>query len=98
MSNQNQKVEKTEGQEQVQNVQVQAAEAPVQQAAPVEQPKQGFGTWFKKHWKAVVGTVAGAGAVVGSGVVAYKKGKAAGIMSVPVPQQEPDDYSLDPNR
>lgn len=98
MSNQNQN-QKTEGQEQVQNVQVQAAEAPVQQTAPVaEQPKKGFGAWLKQHWKGVVGAVAGTGAVIGSGVVAYKKGKAAGIMSVPVPQQEPDDYSLDPNR
>lgn len=64
-------------------------------AAPTEEKKP---NWFKRHWKAVA---AGAGAVVtavGSAVVAYKKGKANGIASVPMPPMaEPEDYSLDPN-
>lgn len=82
------------GQQQVQQ------QEPVQQQAVQQQvqteEKKGFGGWLKKHWKGVTATIIGAGTAVGSAVVAYKKGKAAGVMSVP--QQEADDYSLDPNR
>ena len=90
-------------QEQVQNGQqaetpvVQAAEPVVQQQVanpPAEEG--GFKNWIKKHKKGVIATVTGAVAAAGSAFVAYKKGKAAGIMSVPAPEQ--DDYSLDPNR
>lgn len=54
-------------------------------------------SWLKKHWKVLL---AGAGAVataVGSGFVAYNKGKNAGAamqMQQPVPY---DDNSLNPN-
>lgn len=67
-----------------------------QQTVPVEQ-KQGFGGWLKQHWKGAVAAVTGVLAVGGSAIVAYKKGKAAGIMSVPMPPQQDDDYSLNPN-
>lgn len=84
---------------------VQQANAPVQpepqQQAPqqvvVQPEKEGFGGWLKRHWKGVTATIVGAGTAVGSAVVAYKKGKAAGVMSVQ-PLQETEDYSLDPNR
>ena len=82
-----------QGQQQVQQ------QEPVQQQAVQQQvvteEKKGFGGWLKKHWKGVTATIIGAGTAVGSAVVAYKKGKAAGVMSVP--QQEADDYSLNPN-
>jgi hypothetical protein len=95
----NQKVEETEvKQEEVQQAQeVQAAPTPVQQqAAPVEE-KGGFKGWFKKHWKGVTAAVVGAAAAGGSAYAAYRKGKAAGINAgVPV-NQEPEDYSLNPN-
>ena len=67
-------------------------------AQPVAQPQQEG--WFKTHWK---GLTAGAAAVVTAATsawLAYKKGKAAGIASVPqqpVQQTEPEDYSLNPN-
>ena len=96
MANQKNQNVTEKAQEPVQN------EVPVVQAEPVAQTaevateqKNGFGKWLKKHWKAVVGGVTGALAVGGSAVVAYKKGKAAGINSVPLPDQE--DYSLNPN-
>lgn len=81
----------------------QQAEVPQQQTQQVQQivqqtEKQGFGGWLKKHWK---GVTAGAAAILaggGSAFVAYRKGKAAGIMSVPTPPTENEDYSLDPNR
>ncbi len=102
MANQNQKteqnVEQVNGQTQVNETPAQA-ETPVQQA-PQQQvvtEKKGFGTWLKAHWKGVTAAVTGAGAAVASAVVAYKKGKAAGIMSVPAPQQDAEDYSLNPN-
>lgn len=106
MANGNQKqVNGTENQgtveqQNAQNVQAQQqAEQPVaapQQQVPTQQEKEGFGGWLKKHWKGVAATIVGAGTAVGSAVVAYRKGKQAGVMSVPVPDQE--DYSLDPNR
>lgn len=52
--------------------------------------------WFKRHWKGVTAGAVGVVTAVGSAFVAYKKGKAAGIMSVPQPPAE--DYSLDPNK
>ena len=89
----------------VEETKVQQVETPVQPEPqvvvqvqqPVEQKNGGFFAWCKRHWKALAGAGAGAGLLVTSGVVAYKKGKAAGIMSVPMPQVEQDDYSLDPN-
>ena len=92
----NQKVEETEvKQEVVQQAETQQAPAPVQQQAPVEE-KGGFKGWLKKHWKAVTATIVGAAAAGGSAYAAYKKGKAAGMAGVPA-QQEPEDYSLNPN-
>ena len=67
-------------------------------AAPQQgttEEKKGFKAWLKKHWKGAAAGLAGALALGGSAVVAYKKGKAAGIMSVPVEPTE--DYSLNPN-
>lgn len=88
---------KTEAQPvQTQETPVNAEPAP-QQPATTEEQKTGFGGWLKKHWKGVVGGVTATAAAVGSAVVAYKKGKAAGVMSVPVQQTETDDYSLNPN-
>lgn len=94
---QNQKNEQVQQVAQAENPQVQQAAEPIvqQQAAPVEE-KGGFKKWLKDHKKGVIATVIGAFTAGGSAFVAYKKGKAAGIMSVPVPEQ--DDYSLDPNR
>lgn len=80
-----QQVEQTNVQQQPQQVQV----------VQVEQ-KEGVGAWLKRHWKGVVAGIVGTGATVGSAVIAYKKGKAAGIMSVPAPNQD-EDYSLNPN-
>lgn len=77
-------------------VQTEAQVVVVQQ--PAEPEKQGFGAWCKRNWKKLAAGATALLAAGGSAVVAYKKGKAAGIMSVPVPQQqEQDDYSLNPN-
>ena len=62
-----------------------------------EEQKGGFGTWVKRHWKGLVAGATATAAAVGSAVVAYKKGKAAGQCCVPVQQTEPEDYSLNPN-
>ena len=96
MSNQNQKVEKVE---QKAEQQVQQAEQPVVQQQTQEEPKKkgGIVGWLKSHWKGVTAAAVGIGTAVTTSVVAYKKGKAAGIMSVPVQQQEEEDYSLNPN-
>ncbi len=94
MSNQNQKVEKVE---QKAEQQVQQAEQPVVQQQTQEEPKNkgGIVGWLKSHWKGVTAAAVGIGTAVTTS--AYKKGKAAGIMSVPVQQQEEEDYSLNPN-
>ena len=93
MSNQ----KKTTGEgEQNQGANVQQPENGQQAVEQQTEKKGGIGAWFKQHWKGVVAGVTGALAVGGSAVVAYKKGKAAGIMSVPVPEQQ-EDYSLNPN-
>ena len=63
-----------------------------QQQEPKQQKAKG---WLKRHWKGVAAAGTGIGAAVVSAFVAYKRGKAAGINSVPVP--EPEDYSLNPN-
>lgn len=102
MANQNQKVEeKTEqvnGQVQQQvETPVQAEPQNVQQVAAQPEQKTGFGGWLKKHWKGVTAAITGGGAAVASAVIAYKKGKAAGIMAAPAPAGEPEDYSLNPN-
>lgn len=74
------------------------AQVVVVQQQPAEPEKQGFGAWCKRNWKKLAAGATALLAAGGSAVVAYKKGKAAGIMSVPVPQQqEQDDYSLNPN-
>lgn len=94
----NQKVEETEvkQEEVVQQAETQQpVPSPVQQQAPVEE-KGGFKVWLKKHWKGVTAAVVGAAAAGGSAYAAYKKGKAAGMAGVPA-QQEPEDYSLNPN-
>lgn len=98
MANGNQKANENVN---VENNQVQQTpEQPqnVQQPAVTEEEKKGFGAFCKRNWKKIVAGVTGVLAIGGSAVVAYKKGKAAGIMSVPVPQQsEQEDYSLNPN-
>ena len=83
----------------VENNQVQQTpEQPQNVQQPAETEKHGFGAWCKRNWKKLVAGATGVLAIGGSAVVAYKKGKAAGIMSVPVPQQnEQEDYSLNPN-
>jgi hypothetical protein len=98
MSEQNGNVTVENGQQVQQTVEQPAVQQPVQQAAApaqqqVEPPKP---NWFKRHWKGVTAGAVGLVTAVGSAFVAYKKGKAAGIMSVPTPPQE--DYSLDPNK
>ena len=100
MANQNQKANGTTGD--VVNQQVQndvPAQTEPQNQQPAETEEKGFGAFCKRNWKKIVAGVTGALAIGGSAVVAYKKGKAAGIMSVPVPQQsgEQEDYSLNPN-
>lgn len=93
----NQKVETEEvKQEEVQQAETQQpTPTPVQQQAAPAEEKVGFKGWFKKHWKGVTAAVVGAAAAGGSAYAAYRKGKAAG-MAVPA-QQEPEDYSLNPN-
>ena len=82
--------------------QVQQTAAPQQETTPVvvqqvvvPAEETGFKGWLKKHWKGVTAALVGAGAAAGSAVVAYKKGKAAGVAYAP--QQDDDNYSLDPN-
>ena len=99
MGNQNQKQNEQQVEQEQQVTAPVQAEPVQQQAAPQQvqaEEKKGLGGWLKKHWKGVTATIVGVGTAAGSAVVAYRKGKAAGIMSVP--QQEADDYSLDPNR
>lgn len=95
--NENGNVTVENGQQVQQTAEQPAVQQPVQQAAvpaqTAEPPKQ---NWLKKHWKGVTAGAAAVVTAVGSAFVAYKKGKAAGIMSVPTPPQE--DYSLDPNK
>ena len=89
---------KTENQEMTQNNNnVQQPETPpvAQQPAVATEQKGGFGSWCKAHWKGITAGVLGALGIGGSAVVAYRKGKAAGIASVPVTDGE--DYSLNPN-
>ena len=86
----------TEGQQGAPQVtQQQTQTVPQQQTEQAE--KKGFKVWLKQHWKGVTATIVGTGAAVVSAVEAYKKGKAAGVASVPVQQQDADDFSLNPN-
>ena len=100
-NNQNEK--KTEGQ---QAVDQQVQQTPAQTGAPEGQQqivetkteeKLGFGGWLKKHWKGVTAAVVGVGTAVGTSIAAYKKGKAAGQACAPMPIQDQEDYSLNPN-
>lgn len=101
MSNQ----EKKNGTEGQQVTDQQGQQAPAQNQTPEGQQqvvnqteeKLGFGGWLKKHWKGVTATVLGVGTAVGTSIAAYKKGKAAGVASVPCQYQE-EDYSLNPNQ
>ena len=91
----NQNAGKEEQQGQV-NQEAPAAETQQQaQQIVVVEKKVGIGTWIKAHWKGLVAGIVGAGAIGGSAVVAYKKGKQAGMNTVPCGEQE--DYSLNPN-
>lgn len=93
----NQNVEEKKEQEtQQQNVQQPETPPVVQQTAVATEEKKGFGAFCKAHWKGITAGVLGALGIGGSAIVAYKKGKAAGIASVPLPNEE-DDYSLNPN-
>lgn len=49
--------------------------------------------WLKKHWKAVTAAVAAVVTIGGTGVVAYKKGKAKGIMEIPVQDDDGGAYN-----
>lgn len=69
---------------------------PEQQEQKTEQQQKGFWPWVKRHKKGVTATVVGIVTAVSSGFVAYKKGKAAGINMIPVPQEN-EDGSLNPN-
>lgn len=96
----NQKVEETEvkQEEVVQQAETQQpVPAPVQQQVAPAEEKGGFKVWLKKHWKGVTAAVVGAAAAGGSAYAAYRKGKAAGINAGVPAQQEPEDYSLNPN-
>ena len=75
-------------------MQAEPQQAP-QVVVQVTEQKQTFGGWLKKHWKGVTAAVTGTGAAVASAIVAYRKGKAAGMTCVP--QQDAEDYSLNPN-
>lgn len=90
-----------QGNGQVQQVNTPAQAEPqqnVQVTAPVQQEKPGFKDHCKKHKKGIIAAILGIGATTVSAIMAYKKGKAAGIMSVPPAQvAEPEDYSLNPN-
>ena len=86
--------------EQVNQEQQQAQQAPAQkqeqQAQTTEQqktePKKD--SFFKRHKKGIAIGGTGVVAAIISAVAAYKRGKAAGIASVP---QQQEDYSLNPN-
>lgn len=96
MEKQNQKIEQQNGEEQKNEAPVQQQnENAAEQAETTTKEKSGFGRWLKRHWKGVVAGLTGTGAIVGSAVVAYKKGKAAGCNMQPYQEQE--DYSLNPN-
>lgn len=58
------------------------------------EPKQ---NWFKAHWKGLVAGAAAVAGAVGSGFVAYNKGKAAGAAMAQYPNTDNEDYSLNPN-
>ena len=96
MSNQNNnqkaevKVEQTVEQPQPENGVVQV----VVQAPQSEEKSGGFIQWCKKHWKALTGAALGVAGASAATVVAYKKGKAAGIGCVVSPDE---DYSVNPN-
>lgn len=99
MANGNQKqnngTEQVDGQQQVETP-VQAEPQQAQVVVQVTEPKkEGIGGWLKKHWKGVTAAVTGTGAAVASAIVAYRKGKAAGMNCMP--PQEQEDYSLNPN-
>ena len=97
VNNQKVETEEVKQEEVVQQAETQQPTlTPVQQQAAPAEEKGGFKGWFKKHWKGVTAAVVGAAAAGGSAYAAYKKGKAAGMAGVPA-QQEPEDYSLNPN-
>jgi len=101
MSNQNkQNVEEQNKQETVEQKPVQnapAAEpAPVVQQNAVPEQKKGFGGWLKEHWKGATAAVIAVGTAVGTGIAAYRKGKAAGAAAASMPVEQ-EDYSLNPN-
>lgn len=66
--------------------------AAVVTAEPPKQPN-----WFKRNWKKVAAGAAAVTAAVGSAFVAYNKGKQAGAASYYPPQNDGEDYSLNPN-
>ena len=94
MENQEMKNEQVNQEQQAQPAPAQKQE---QQAQTTEQqktePKKD--SFFKRHKKGIAIGGTGVVAAIISAVAAYKRGKAAGIASVPVPPQE--DYSLNPN-
>ena len=90
-NNQNKQVEE----QQAQQVEVPQQQPVVQQPVQTQQVVEQKPNWFKQHWKGVAATAAAILTTLGVSKVAYSKGKAAGIQSVPLPPQ--DDYSLYPN-
>lgn len=93
-NNNQQQNKQVDGQQQVPQVEVPqqqpVVQQPVQTQVVVEKPN-----WLKQHWKGLAAAGAAILTTLGVSKVAYNKGKAAGINSVPLPPQ--DDYSLNPN-
>jgi len=92
-NNNNQQNKQVEGQ-QVQQVEVPQQQPVVQQPVQTQVVEQ-KPNWFKQHWKGIAAAGAAILTTLGVSKVAYSKGKAAGIQSVPLPPTE--DYSLNPN-
>lgn len=59
-----------------------------------EQPQKE--NWFKAHWKGILAGASAVAAAVGSGFVAYHKGKSVG-MQQPMQPVDYNDNSLNPN-
>ena len=95
-NNNNQQQNKVDEQQQVQTPVTEVQQQPVvQQTVQTQQVVEKKPNWFKQHWKGIAAAGAAILTTLGVSKVAYNKGKAAGINSVPLPPQ--DDYSLNPN-
>ena len=79
--------------------QVPTQEIPVMMVQQVpqqtEQPQKE--NWFKAHWKGILAGASAVAAAVGSGFVAYHKGKNVGMQQPMQPMNDYSDNSLNPN-